>query len=109
LKFGFSKKNFKQFIENAEMKYIHIPELGIPPEMRKGLGTRISHSKLFQKYQTKLLPKQDVAIKQLMDLTNKNERIALVCFESNHHLCHRHTLTEYLQKKRSFKRKVIHL
>jgi len=109
LKFGFSKGNFKQFIENAEMKYIHIPELGIPSAMRKGLGTRISHNKLFQKYQTKLLPKQDLAIKQLIDLTNKNERIALVCFESNHHLCHRHTLIEYLQKKRSFKRKVIHL
>jgi uncharacterized protein (DUF488 family) len=109
LKFGFSKKNLKQFVENAEMKYIHIPELGIPSAMRKGLGTKISHNKLFQKYQTKLLPKQNVAIKQLIDLTNKNERIALVCFESDHHFCHRQTLIEYLQKKRSFKRKVIHL
>ena len=109
MKYGFSKKNLKQFIENIGMKYVHITELVIPSAMRKDLGTKISHNNLFKKYETKLLPKQEAEIKQLIDLTNKNERIALVCFESNHHLCHRHTLIEYLQKKRSFKRKVIHL
>jgi uncharacterized protein (DUF488 family) len=109
MKYGFSKKNFKQYIENAGMKYIHIPELGIPSPMRKGLGERVSHKSLFKVYENKLLPKHESEIKQLIDLTNKNERIALVCFEADHLFCHRHSLIEYLQKNKAFKRKVIHL
>jgi uncharacterized protein (DUF488 family) len=109
MKYGFSKKSFKQYIENAGMKYIHIPELGIPSTMRKGLGESVSHKTLFKTYENKLLPKQETEINQLIDLTNKNERIALVCFEADHQFCHRHTLIEHLQKNKSFKRKVIHL
>jgi uncharacterized protein (DUF488 family) len=109
MKYGFSKKNFKQYIENAGMKYMHIPELGIPSTMRKGLGETISHKSLFKTYEIKLLPKQEAEINQLIDLTNQNERIALVCFEANHNFCHRHTLVEHLQKNKAFKRAVIHL
>jgi len=109
MKYGFSKKSFKQYIESAGMKYIHIPELGIPSAMRKGLGESVSHKTLFKAYENKLLPKQETEIKQLIDLTNKDERIALVCFEADHHFCHRHTLIEHLQKNKSFKRAVIHL
>ena len=117
MKYGFSKKSFKQYIESAGlalsrvegMRYIHIPELGIPSSMRKGLGESVSHKTLFKAYENKLLPKQESEIKQLIDLTNKNERIALVCFEADHNFCHRHTLIEHLQKTTAFKRAVIHL
>lgn len=109
MKYGFSKKSFKQYIESAGMKHIHIPELGIPSTMRKGLGESVSHMTLFKAYENKLLPKQETEIKQLIDLTNKDERIALVCFEADHNFCHRHTLIEHLQKNKSFKRAVIHL
>ncbi len=109
MKYGFSKKSFKQYIESAGMKYSHIPELGIPSAMRKGLGESISHTVLFQKYEKELLPKQEDEIKQLLNLTNQSERVALVCFEANHHYCHRHTLVEHLQKSSAFKRTVINL
>jgi uncharacterized protein (DUF488 family) len=109
MKYGFSKKSFKQYIEKAGMKYIHIPELGIPSVMRKGLGETVSHKTLFKAYENKLLPKQENAIKQLLDLSNQNERIALVCFEVDHHHCHRHTLVQYLRRAKGFKRAVIHL
>jgi uncharacterized protein (DUF488 family) len=91
------------------MKYIHIPELGIPSAMRKGLGESVSHKTLFKAYETKLLLKQETEVEQLLDLTEQNERIALVCFEADHHFCHRHTLIEHLQKNKAFKRAVIHL
>lgn len=109
MKYGFSKKSFKQYIESAGMKYIHIPELGIPSAMRKGLGESVSHKTLFKAYENKLLPNHETEIKQLIDLTNQNERIALVCFEADHNFCHRHTLIEHLQENKSFKRAVIHL
>jgi len=109
MKYGFSKKSFKQYIESAGMKYIHIPELGIPSSMRKGLGESVSHKALFKVYATKLLPNHESEIRQLIDLTNQNERIALVCFEADHNFCHRHMLIEYLRENKSFKRAVIHL
>jgi uncharacterized protein (DUF488 family) len=79
------------------------------PSLRMGLGESVSHKTLFKAYENELLPKQEVAIKQLIDLTNQNERIALVCFEADHNFCHRHILTEHLQKNKSFKRADIHL
>jgi uncharacterized protein (DUF488 family) len=117
MKYGFSKKSFKQYIESAGMRYIHAPELGIPSAMRKGLGESeappflggVSHKALFKAYENKLLPKQEAEIKQLIDLTEQNERIALVCFEADHNFCHRQTLIEHLQKNKSLKRAVIHL
>jgi uncharacterized protein (DUF488 family) len=117
MKYGFSKKSFKQYIESAGlalsrvegMKYIHIPELGIPSSMRKGLGESVSHRTLFKAYENKLLPNHETEIEQLIDLTNQNERIALVCFEADHNFCHRHTLIGHLQTNKSFKRAVVHL
>jgi len=109
MKYGFSKKSFKQYIENAGMKYFHIPELGIPSTMRKGLGTSVSHESLFREYKTKLLPTHEEAQKRLMNLIAEYSRIALVCFEADHHFCHRNTLVEYLQKKNPLPSPVLHL
>ena len=109
MKYGFSKKSFTKFIESAGMKYIHIPELGIPSSMRKGLGKSVSHKTLFQKYETELLPEHEEAQKQLISLIEKYSRIALVCFEADHHFCHRNTLVEHLQKKNPLPSPVLHL
>jgi uncharacterized protein (DUF488 family) len=109
MKYGFSKKSFKQFIENAGMKYIHIPELGIPSFMRKGLGDSVSYENLFQIYKTKLLPEHEDAQKKLLNLISEYQRIVLVCFEADHHFCHRNTLIEYLQKKSPLPSPVLHL
>jgi len=109
MKYGFSKKSFSDYIEKAGMKYIHIPELGIPSAMRKGLGETITHKKLFDKYETNLLPKQKDAKSYLTNMIAKYPRIALVCFEADHRFCHRHTLVEHLKKERTLSRSVIHL
>ena len=109
MKFGFSKKSFSDYIEKAGMKYVHIPELGIPSALRKGLGASVSHEALFKKYETELLPKQAIAKKQLMDLIAEYPRIALVCFESDHRFCHRNTLVENLKRENSFIKPILHI
>lgn len=109
MKYGFSKKSFRQFIESAGMKYIHIPELGIPSSMRKGLGKTISRKSLFERYETKLLPNHDEAQKRLLSLMTEYSRIVLVCFEADHHFCHRNTLIDHLQKKNPLPSPVLHL
>jgi uncharacterized protein (DUF488 family) len=109
MKYGFSKKSFSDFIEKAGLKYFHIPELGIPSAMRKGLGRSLTHKKLFEKYESRLLPKQEDAKGYLLDLIVQYPRIALVCFEANHHFCHRYTLIENLKKEKKLPKSVIHL
>jgi uncharacterized protein (DUF488 family) len=109
MKYGFSKKTFQGCIEAAGMRYIHIPELGIPSSIRKGLGKSLSHAELFRVYERQILPAQGAEISQLLDLTHANERIAIVCFEADPHFCHRYTLIKHLQKDKAFKRTVIHL
>ena len=109
MKYGFSKKRFKEYIEGSRMKYIHIPGLGIPSSMRKGLGSDISHESLFRKYETELLPDNVDAQRQLLKLFEEYPRIALVCFEADHHFCHRNTLVEYLQKKKLLPSPILHL
>jgi len=109
MKYGFSKKSFKGYIEKAGMEYIHIPELGIPSSMRKGLGASVSHKSLFQKYETELLPNHEEAQKRLLTLIAEYARVALVCFEADHHSCHRNTLVENLQKKIPLPSPVLHL
>ena len=109
MKYGFSKKSFSDYIEKAGMKYTHIPELGIPSVMRKGLGKDVLYEDLFQKYENDLLPNQEQAKMRLLALISKYQRIALVCFEADHHYCHRNTLVEYLQKKRVLTKPVKHI
>jgi uncharacterized protein (DUF488 family) len=109
MKFGFSKKSFKNHIEKTGMKYFHIPELGIPSAMRKGLGQKSSYKRLFEKYEDKLLPKQNDAKEYLLKLIDQYPRVALVCFEADHNYCHRSILIQYLKKKRVLTKPVFHL
>jgi uncharacterized protein (DUF488 family) len=109
MKYGFSKKSFNDYIEKAGMKYIHIPELGIPSAMRKGLGKSVSYEQLFSSYETDLLPNQEEAKTQLRNLIAKYARIAIVCFEADYHFCHRGTLVRHLQKEEALLKPVIHL
>jgi uncharacterized protein (DUF488 family) len=109
MKFGFSKKSFSEYVEKAGMKYVHIPELGIPSALRKGLGDSVSHETLFKKYETELLPKQAAAKKRLLDLIIEYPRVALVCFESDHKFCHRNTLVENLKRENPFIKPILHI
>jgi uncharacterized protein (DUF488 family) len=109
MKYGFSKKSFKQYVEKTGMKYIHIPELGIPSTMRKGLGKNISHESLFRKYEAELLPSHEEAQKNLLNLIATHSRIILVCFEADHNFCHRNTLVEHIRKRQSLVHPILHL
>ena len=109
MKYGFSKKSFSDYIKKAGMTYIHIPELGIPSAIRKGLGIKVSYEQLFRLYETDILHIQQGATAHLLDLIATYPRVALVCFEADHHFCHRHTLVEYLQKAKTLTKPVKHL
>lgn len=104
---GFSKKSLQQSVESLGINYVHLPQLGIPSVLRKELGTDVTE--LLNYYTTQIIPQQTEAINQLKEVVFFRSKVALVCFEKDYHLCHRHRIVEFLKKDESIKFDVIHL
>lgn len=96
-KFGFSRGKLEHIAETAGIRYLHIPELGIDSDKRTSLNTRDDYEQLFCEYE-KTLPQHLPQINQVYSLLCANTRIALMCFEKDSQMCHRHVLRDYLLK-----------
>ncbi len=89
MKYGFSKKQLKFIVENAGIRYIHIPELGIDSNKRQQLNSKKDYESLFREYEENILPKKSEELEELNKIFISNKRIALMCFEADHTYCHR--------------------
>ncbi|MCF7857999.1 MAG: DUF488 domain-containing protein [Candidatus Cloacimonetes bacterium] len=106
MKYGFSKKQLQIYCSNLDIKYVHIPQLGIVNKFRKNLTDRESYKKLFDSYKVGLDEQKD-ELEQVYKLIQKNKRVALTCFEKDHTYCHRDCLSSRLRK--DYQIKVSHL
>lgn len=109
MKYGFSKTRFRNYLEKAGIKYVHIPELGIPSNLRQNLNNLDDYKKLFIQYEKSILPSRTIELKDLENYLFKYKRVALTCFEKDYNYCHRHKITEYLELKNKYKYSIIHL
>ena len=109
MKYGFSKTRLRNYIESVGLQYYHLPELGIPSNLRRNLNLPDAYRDLFEYYRTKILPDQFESLEDVKTLLSKHTRIALTCFEKDHHCCHRNQVTEYLKKNAGFSTRVSHL
>ncbi len=95
-KFGFSKATLSSILQEINIAYVHMPELGIVSEKRKELKESADYETLFNEYK-KDLRKKKVYVEKVFDLLCKQERIALTCFEKDPYLCHRHILSQFIK------------
>ncbi|MFA5877740.1 MAG: DUF488 domain-containing protein [Candidatus Paceibacterota bacterium] len=109
MKYGFSRPGFQNYVERAGIKYYHIPELGIPSELRKDLGTQESYTRLFTYYENNILPSNLVYLGRIKQIITEYSRIALTCFEADYQSCHRHKITDYMITHLGFNIKISHL
>jgi len=109
MKHGFSKSQLRDYAEKTDIRYLHLPNLGIPSNMRHNLQDPQAYRKLFEYYESEILPNQEEDIEYIRSLLDRYARIALTCFERDFHLCHRHKITGYLENLPDFGMKVIHL
>jgi uncharacterized protein (DUF488 family) len=96
-KFGFSKTQLSSSCFKVGVKYIHIPDLGIPSESRQNLGEQKDYEELFAYYEQSILPKQNSNLCHLHDLMNQYSRIAITCFEACEEQCHRGRVAKAIQ------------
>lgn len=98
-KYGFSKSTLAQACENVDIRYEHMPELGIASEQRQGLDTQADYDALFDNYERTWLPNQGNALKKIHDWIAAGERVVLTCYEQQPNQCHRHCVAEALEAR----------
>lgn len=88
-KVGFSKNTLNSICSSLGIKYIHIPNLGIPSEKRQNLKTQKDYDVLFADFESTYLVNQTSSLYAILSLLNTHSRVALTCFEASHCQCHR--------------------
>ena len=94
MKYGFSKKHLKDTFGKFDIKYIHIPELGIDSDKRKNAALTGDFKHLFDEYSNDVSINKLKYIVNILNLLTEYKRVALVCFEYDPSDCHRHRITQ---------------
>ena len=88
-KFGFSKSQIAKVCESLNIKYLHIPELGINSDKRKDLKCTDDYITLLNEYEKTVLPNSKIHLNFIIENLRHSNRIALMCFEKDALMCHR--------------------
>lgn len=91
---GFAKNALKEALEEQGIEYIHVPEVGIPSDVRKAWKNRDA---LLTYYQATLLERKDLqrAVSRVVRLC-REKNSALMCFEKDYKSCHRRSLSVFI-------------
>lgn len=89
MKYGFSKYTLKKWLNNINIEYEHIPELGIESEKREELKNQKDYDELFNDYKNTTLINNFKHVEYIFNKFLKHKRIALTCFEALPIQCHR--------------------
>ncbi len=109
MKYGFNKSQLEKACEGVEIKYIHVPEVGIDSDKRRQLNTQTDYDNLFKLYRSDILPQTLEIQNYLLSLLKKEKRIALTCFEANICQCHRTHLADAIAKLPEFNFELRHI
>ena len=94
-KFGFSKSRLKYIADRIGIDYVHIPNLGIASEKRISLNSIEDYNNLFYDY-SKSLNELKPYLEKIYSLLCRDNRIAIMCYEKNPNICHRHLIKNYI-------------
>lgn len=94
-KYGFSQKSLAHILPQVGIMYYSFPELGIDSEKRTDLDTIDDYKRLFSDYQS-TLPNREVFLNNVYKLYEQHHRIALMCYEKEPEMCHRHVIRDYM-------------
>lgn len=100
MKFDFTKNSLKNYLENSEIRYLHIPELGIEGEKRKDLLTLKDYEKLFEYYEKTTIKDNPELLDNIAELS-RSHRVALMCFEADVNMCHRGVIARNIVQKKN--------
>jgi uncharacterized protein (DUF488 family) len=105
---GFSKSRLSKHLETANIKYIHIRELGSPKILRRELDMEKDYNRFFEKF-GKYLNTQINILKSLYKEIISNEISCLMCMEREPSYCHRMLVAEKIKEVDGNGLKITHI
>ena len=96
---GFSKKRLQAHCVELNIRYEHLPQLGIDSQERRNLKSLADYELLFQKYRDQTLPQQLATIRTINAWVAQGEHVALTCYELEPSGCHRHCVAKAMQSE----------
>jgi uncharacterized protein (DUF488 family) len=93
---GMSKRRLAAALDSVGIRYLHLRALGNPKDNRVPFRAGEPHS--YELFRALLRQDQGAdALSHVAELLD-GERVALLCFERDHDLCHRRLVAEELQR-----------
>ncbi len=87
-RYGFHKSSLSRVAGKVGIEYVHVPEVGIPSDLRRDLNSREDYASLFARYTDEILPAQADAVARVAGLVQA-KACALLCMEADPTMCHR--------------------
>ena len=91
----FNRRRLSDSLSRADIEYLHLPELGVPPEMRADPAGR---DEAFGWYADRLNTSPPAELAQVALLASQ-KTVLLLCYEASPADCHRHILAEVLSEQ----------
>jgi len=92
---GFSKNQLLRRLEQSQIHYVHLPDLGTPKPIREDLKSTGDYSAFFRKMD-KYLSGKKKAIEAAYDYVTQNT-CCLMCFERLAARCHREIIAQKIR------------
>jgi uncharacterized protein (DUF488 family) len=87
-RYGFHNTFLSRLASRVGIGYTHFPDLGIPSEARRNLGTAKDYARLFAYYVQGILPSATASVQRVAELVSEKPSV-LLCMEADPSLCHR--------------------
>ncbi len=97
-RYGFHKSTLTRLGNRVGVQYVHVPELGIQSALRKNLSSPEDYDALFDRYATKTLANETLAINRVAKLMAEKASV-LICMEADPRFCHRSRLAETVSQE----------
>lgn len=92
-RYGFHKSTLSRLASYVDIKYVHVPELGIESSRRRNLDTFEDYQELFDEYEANTIQVQAAAVNRVASLVQEMASV-LVCMEADPRCCHRSRLAK---------------
>jgi uncharacterized protein (DUF488 family) len=93
-----SKRNFAELLARQEIEYLHVPQLGVPREIRAQAIEAGSREPIWRWYDENVVG--PFFARNLHWFLNMEHPLAMMCMEADPKECHRHRLFLELEKQR---------
>jgi uncharacterized protein (DUF488 family) len=91
---GFSRKHLEEAMRSFGIDYLHCPELGTPPQIRKTYLSTGNVKRALMQYE-KHLRTRECVLQTLLQRV-RTQRFCLFCLEADHNSCHRSIIAQVL-------------